>query len=533
MKVALSVVLSVFAAATLFGLVCQQLLVTGDIGFNMSLIALTFFLAIVILKWRNKIVPDFKMWVLAVPFCAGIYGYAVPDSRGLDSLNTWMVLLTVSYCALRAAASRPLSLVESIGKAPLVLFVLPWCAFPLLGVIDWKQSPKNRNIHISRGALIGCLTAVPFLAVFGSLLGQADPMFANMFSFNLQIDPDQFVVRSVIFAMTACFMAGVLSYFSKPIFNAINVMLSPNPTPPPYPMMTAPNAPTPADPKEPAGQATEHATIFITFFGLISAMFLLFALVQVRYLFGGNSVVQLTQGLTYADYARRGFLEIVTVAGICLPLVVFGQYALRNLSTTIRKGVNIVIWIVVALLMLLLASAAFRLKLYIGAYGLSPLRVYVGAGMLWLLVLFVTYLIYGTKWQLDKIGKVVYGAMVFITLGLNIARPDYWIARVNLTRSHAVSIDPTMITDAGADARPAIVQFGKKELLDKFDEMQSKRSRDWRDLTLSQMALPAPKNSATAPDQSAAPRPETARSSAQNDAVEHPVHSASLPPHEG
>ena len=43
-------------------------------------------------------------------------------------------------------------------------------------------------------------------------------------------------------------------------------------------------------------------------------------IVQLRYLFGGAALVHVTAGLTYAQYARRGFFELVTVAALLLAL---------------------------------------------------------------------------------------------------------------------------------------------------------------------------------------------------------------------
>ena len=40
-------------------------------------------------------------------------------------------------------------------------------------------------------------------------------------------------------------------------------------------------------------------------------MFLAFIVVQLRYFFGGAAQVEVVPGLTYADYARRGFFELV------------------------------------------------------------------------------------------------------------------------------------------------------------------------------------------------------------------------------
>ena len=65
-----------------------------------------------------------------------------------------------------------------------------------------------------------------------------------------------------------------------------------------------------------------------TVLGAIDLLFLSFVIVQFRYLFGGHALVQATTGLTYAEYARRGFFELVAVAALVLPLLL----GLRNPS---------------------------------------------------------------------------------------------------------------------------------------------------------------------------------------------------------
>jgi hypothetical protein len=341
--------------------------------------------------------------------------------------------------------------------------------------------------------------AIPFLLVFGNLLGQADPVFAKIFTFQLDLNPEVVVQRMLIFGFSGCFMAGVLIFMSKAMFERMNIALAFKPDPTrPYAYPIGPTLTPIAPPKIIEKNENEHVAAFATFFGLLAAMFLLFVIVQLRYLFGGDSVVLKTAGLTYADYARRGFFEIVGVAGVCLPLLVFSQYSLRKFEEKARKTINVVVAITVSLLILLLASAAFRLKLYVGAYGLSPLRVYGAAGMVWLLILFVAYLRYGTQWKLDRVGKVIYAAMVAITLGLNIVRPDYWIAKVNLTRQESKDLDPDMILGAGADAQAAILEFGKgkkvesngsKDMLAAYMNRQEENGTDWKSLSFSQLGL--------------------------------------------
>ena len=50
--------------------------------------------------------------------------------------------------------------------------------------------------------------------------------------------------------------------------------------------------------------------------GLVDALFLAFVVVQLRYLFGGAALVAVSPDLTHAEYARRGFFELVAVAAL-------------------------------------------------------------------------------------------------------------------------------------------------------------------------------------------------------------------------
>src|SRR5439155_1677090 len=66
-----------------------------------------------------------------------------------------------------------------------------------------------------------------------------------------------------------------------------------------------------------------------TALGLLDLLFLVFVVIQLRYFFGGAELIERTIGLTYAEYARRGFFELVTASALVLPILVGGDWALR------------------------------------------------------------------------------------------------------------------------------------------------------------------------------------------------------------
>ena len=57
--------------------------------------------------------------------------------------------------------------------------------------------------------------------------------------------------------------------------------------------------------------------------GVLDALFLAFVAVQATVLFGGHAHVLETEGLTYAEYARQGFWQLLWVSA--LTLLVLGR----------------------------------------------------------------------------------------------------------------------------------------------------------------------------------------------------------------
>src|SRR6185369_17166068 len=70
---------------------------------------------------------------------------------------------------------------------------------------------------------------------------------------------------------------------------------------------------------------------------LIDILFAGFVAVQIRYFFGGAALVKVAPNLTYADYARRGFFELVAVAALVLPLLLLAEWLIDKTTTTMFR----------------------------------------------------------------------------------------------------------------------------------------------------------------------------------------------------
>ena len=154
-------------------------------------------------------------------------------------------------------------------------------------------------------------------------------------------------------------------------------------------------------------------------------------LVQVRYLFGGGALVEARAHLTYAQYARHGFFELVVVSVLVLPVLARGERA-RALARLVR----LLSALLVALELVVALSALQRLRVYEREYGLTELRIYAIGVVAWLVVVFVWSCATVLRGELRRfaIGAVVSGFAA--TAVLNVLSPDALIARTNLTRPH-------------------------------------------------------------------------------------------------
>lgn len=228
----------------------------------------------------------------------------------------------------------------------------------------------------------------------------------------------------------------------------------------------------------------DAVSAFVTFFGFVGALFAVFVLFQARYLFGGNDVVLKTENLSYADYARRGFFELVAVTVMALPMLMFWQESLRNATTSDRKPVRFVVLAMSGLFGLMLVSAAYRMGLYISAYGLSTLRFYVAMSIGFLFVLIGGYAFLGSKWRLSAVPHVAFVALMAMTLVINMIRPDRLIASVNLTRKEP---DVATVLELGFDANSAVQTLGSKELVSKWNDAHKSKSKNWRGLSVSEL----------------------------------------------
>ncbi len=215
--------------------------------------------------------------------------------------------------------------------------------------------------------------------------------------------------------------------------------------------------------------------------GLVNVLFLSFVVMQVPYLFGGMELVQNTPDFKLADYARRGFGELVAVAALVLPMLLLSHWLLRKESKRLEGIFRIFAGVQIALLFVIMASAFQRLILLTGelGYGWTTVRFYPMLVMTWLAVVFVWF---GVTVLRGKRNNFAWGALwsAILLLGAtNLMNPHDFIARKNIQlMQQGREFDAYYNAGLSDDALPTIV--GAFTELSPEDQVKMFQQLAWR-----------------------------------------------------
>ena len=361
------------------------------------------------------------------------------DAEALFALNVLAAVLLVTLAAARGGEawvrqSRVTDVIAGgIGVGiSLIAGPLGW----LLGERDAAPVRPADEAHPWRrrtGAFArGAVLATPLLLVFGALLGEADPVFAQMVDDALRLNIQPVLEHLAVAAVLAWFTAGYLRAFllrDRLVPASVTV----------------------------AGRRVGSLDIMSALW-LMNALFALFVVVQLRYLFGGAGMVEVTPGLSYAEYARRGFFELVAVAALVVPVLLVADWAAapeRARDERMLRATSLVQLILVAVI---IASALYRMWLYQEAYGLTEDRLLATAFMVWvaLVLAWLAATVLRGRRQHFMVGAVA--AAVLCLFLLNVMNPHAVIARVNAERAaEGHAYDAAYAAQLSADAVPALL----------------------------------------------------------------------------
>jgi len=380
-----------------------------------------------------------------------VVGLAVPyslfNNATLRAVNMWAIAFCMIVLYLRRVVpgsvswDKPRFYLEALlgGIArPFAFLVAPWKEVYLSsdeeaavaeegaavghveGEPDGEMTRRRRRRTAVFQIVLACLVAVPLLTILGTLLYHSDAVFASFadtlarYLRNLNIG--EIAWRCALSLMVLPFFLSTFwSYAKRELFfitpEESDVDISPEQK------RTAPAFPS-----------VFSATLLV----LINLLYALYAVVQFRFLFAGAQGV-LPIELTYAEYARRGFFELAALSAFNVILIFIGSYATKR-EGRLGTALRVLIITLVALSTVQIVSAFTRMNLYVRAFGLSELRLFVSAFMLLIVVIFALFIVRELAHSKGAVPvfKATVGAALVLLLALNYMAPDAFIARYNI-----------------------------------------------------------------------------------------------------
>jgi Domain of unknown function (DUF4153) len=428
-------------AAALLGILADPMLRNGPWGLGL-LIWMAAFAAIVVALVRlsgHRLGRESTGWLAtAVIFSAGLSWHDADTLQAFDVLAmlTALVLLAMSLDAV-PVPSLALARVRDLLRAAFgTALDVATGAVTLLtrdAELHTARRPADRR---KVGRVVRALAiTLPVLLVFTLLLRNADPVFQSLFGFpNVNLD----VVLSHVFVAGA-FGWIVAGWLRRSLLARAGAEPSALP------------------------QSLTLGTMDVALaLGALNVLFAAFVVVQIGWLFGGEALVLRTTGLTYAQYARRGFFELTAVAGLLLPLLLAARALIPDAEVGTLAFYRRLSASLVVLLGAIMASAGARMALYVRYYGISTDRLYASAFMIWLAIVFAWLAATVLRARPRTFGMGLVGSGFAVLLALNVLNPDALVARANLARGGAArraaaGADPRYVASLGGDAVPVLV----------------------------------------------------------------------------
>ena len=272
-----------------------------------------------------------------------------------------LILAPIHVCGLSEETRRPW---WDLSMLPERLLLLLRGLFGQLGAAPAALSPagEKRNTRRILSAVLGGTAALALLGLLIPILSSADALFAaateNLRGFIAEHLTEN-LWKFVVALMLTPFLFGLLYRLCRP--TAVQIQRK-----------------TPV---------TADCLSFLMILGALDILYLLFLGVQSAGLFGGADYLA-ARDISYAEWARSGFFQMVGVTAVNLTALLAalsfsrqegrGWRALRAL-TALLIGESLV----------LLGSAAWRMTLYVSAYGLSFKRCMTYWGMAMMALFFL------------------------------------------------------------------------------------------------------------------------------------------------
>ncbi len=401
---------------------------------------------------------DFLFWGRGIGFSFSVYialllaaGFWLAQRTGLKPARpaVWLLLPIALLALVSGLRTEPLTVLLSRTTAVglLALFAVSFLGgqWPRFGFVDYAYRllgfiPQGLGLLRANGAAPksgalrwllpvgrGLLLALPLLGFLLVLLASADAYFAEWverFFADFERLPEflwrGFIILAVAYGLAAAYSYAFERSQEQPLIGEDKPWVTP--------FIGFP----------------EVTTVLVS----VNLLLMVFVFVQFRYFFGGlANIVEGPAGFTFAEYARRGFAELVVVS-----LTLLGSFMLLS-ALSKRENARQQTWfaglgfVLFAQVAVILVSAFQRLLLLEQAYGFSRLRTYPHVFMIWLGLLLLGVVVLEAWRRPRAFALAVLAASLGFVLSLALLNVDAFIVRANIAHAREALIGSVQQND--------------------------------------------------------------------------------------
>lgn len=422
----------------LFGVVYSFCLFRNPGGITYPLfVAAGYGIAVLMLKRLCIPVKNLSYFIMVISFLLGITSSLTASGLLLSLNRAALFLLACVFVLHQFYGDEKWNIGKYVSSVIVFLcYALGCIGYPFQHMAAYFKGVKNKKCRNILMILTGVVIGIPMIIGLALLLSAADLVFREILGDIL----DTFLNPWTVFTALLKTVAGILLIYCF-LCSACWKNLK----------------------EEVEDRRTREPLVGITGMGMIGAVYLLFCGIQIIYLFLGKGI--LPEGITYSEYARQGFFQLLFVVFLNLVMVLCCIKYFKN-----SIGLNGVLTVICGCTYVMIASAVYRMLLYVGTYHLTFLRVLV----LWFLALLavlmvgVVMVIYRNSFPLFRYCLVVISVFY---LGFSGIKPDRVIAEYNISHMAVLTEDDFryLFYSLSADAAPVVAKMDMSHFLGDHD----------------------------------------------------------------
>ena len=400
--------------------------VLGQIGLRANVGALSTTLGVLLIV-GVVLWPQLRTSRTATVFGAGAVVFAVWLPL---RASAWLVALNVAaiaaFLAAAAATVSPLSLRLSTGTLGTITKRLLQARYFFLVLFDAAVPLRSGKITRLAPLLRGVLIAALPVAILTALLASADAAFAG--SIAIDMSPGPVFSHVVLTVLAVAAIAGLIAVTGER--------------------------------DEPSWDGTRPfgAVEALVLLASIAVVYAWFAVVQLLSALGKTGGLLAERGVSYSEWARDGFFQLLWVAGLTVVLLVLVRLLVVDGVGTLHQLVRGTGALVALLTTLIVATAIVRLDVYTAEFGQTSLRWYCTAFAWMLGVAFVLIAASHARRFEHSLPVALITALAITLFAVNVLNPDARVVEHNLARSDATEeLDTNYVTGLSADAWPALL----------------------------------------------------------------------------